>query len=85
MCAWHVRNKPETRKKNPKLGNKKSYKTKEIYHKKSGRVKIKKLRVKLYTEIILNLKIRLVTHVKRNTLNKSHGEKGDPSHEALKY
>ena len=79
-CSKQTRN----LQKNPKLGNKKSYETKEIYHRKSGKVKIKKLRVKLYTEIILNLKIRLVTHVNRITFNKSYGQKGDPSLEALK-
>ena len=32
---------------NPEIGNKKSYKTKVIHYRKSGKVEIKKLRVKL--------------------------------------
>ena len=61
VCVWNVRNKPKTWKQ-------KIVRDKIHLLQKVGKSKIKKFRVKLYTKIIL--RIRLITGVKRNTFNK---------------
>ena len=77
VCVWNVRNKPKTWKQkivrdkihlSQKVG-KKLYTGDNInLLQKVGKSKIKKFRVKLYTKIIL--RIRLMTGVKRNAFNK---------------
>ena len=77
VCVWNLRNKPKTWKQKivrdkihllQKVGKKLYTEDKINLLQKVGKSKIKRFRVKLYTRIIL--RIRLMTGVNRNTFNK---------------